>query len=133
MKFIKILKKSILMLVFFYVGILSSQIIEETCNSCECEEPINVWFKVSTDQATYGQIVKLDMSKGKSFTDGQYIYLIVNDLSTNEQVIVAFPYMGDWVSQEYDPFIDALEKEFKSLEDYLRSNEDKSSEIKKKQ
>ena len=50
---------------------------------CECDEPVNVWFKVSTDQATYGQIVKLDMSKGKSFTDGQYIYLIVKEISAD--------------------------------------------------
>ena len=119
--------------IYLYILIITSFLTSCVAQDCECDEPVNVWFKVSTDQATYGQVVKLDMSKGKSFTDGQYIYLIVNDLSTNEQVIVAFPYMGDWVSQEYDPFIDALEKEFKSLEDYLRSNEDKSSEIKKKQ
>lgn len=107
--------------------------LQQQEESCECEEPINVWFKVSTDEASYGQVVKLDMSRGQSFTDGQYIYLIVNDIDTNEQVVIAFPFGGNWISQEYDPFLEALEKEFKDLEDYLRATENKSSSIEKQQ
>ena len=47
-------------------------------------------------------------------------------------IYIAFPNGGDWVAEpEKDPFLDALDEEFKNLEDYLRSKA--SEEIKKKQ
>jgi hypothetical protein len=107
--------------------------IQQQEESCECEEPINVWYKVSTDESTYGQVIALDMSKGQSFTDGQYIYLIMRDLDSKEMVIISFPFAGDWVVDEYDPFLDTLGKEFKDLEDYLKATENKSSSIEKQQ
>ena len=52
--------------------------------SQDCDEPINVWFKISNDQSNknYGQVVALDMSQGYSYTDGMVIYLILNDINT---------------------------------------------------
>ena len=41
----------------------------------DCEEPVNVWFKVSNDQtnSNYGQVVAIDMSHGYSSTwDGHW-------------------------------------------------------------
>jgi|19_taG_2_1085344.scaffolds.fasta_scaffold66263_1 hypothetical protein len=115
--------------IFIYLLMISFLIPQQ---DCDCEEPVNVWFKVSTDQITYGKAIALDMSYGYSFADETGIYLIVFDVDGN-QMYLTFPNGGDWVAQVQDPFLDELEKEFKSLEDYLRATKNKSSEIKKKQ
>tara|TARA_Y100000310_G_C20550816_1_gene747976 strand:- start:577 stop:954 length:378 start_codon:yes stop_codon:yes gene_type:complete len=97
-----------------------------------CEEPVNVWFKLSSS-AGVQHVVELDMSKGRSFIDGPYIILEVMDRVTGEIIFIAFPNGGNWESETpQDPFLDELDKEFKNLEDYLRSKEG-SQEIKKKQ
>ena len=84
------------------------------------DEPINVWFKISNDQSNknYGQVVALDMSQGYSYTDGMVIYLILNDINANEQVILTFP-IGYWVVDGKDE----IQKEFDSLEEYLKNTE----------
>ena len=86
----------------------------------DCEEPVNVWFKVSNDQtnSNYGQVVAIDMSHGYSSTDGTFIYLILSDISTREQVILTFP-IGYWVVEAKDE----IQKEFESLEEYLKNTE----------
>ena len=88
--------------------------------SQECGEPVNVWFKISNDQSNknYGQVVALDMSQGYSYTDGMVIYLILNDINVNEQVILTFP-IGYWVVDGKDE----IQKEFDSLEEYLKNTE----------
>ena len=84
----------------------------------DCEEPVNVWFKVSNDQANsnYGQVVALDMSHGYSSTDGAFIYLVLSDVTTTEQVILTFP-IGYWEVEGKDE----IQKEFESLEEYLEN------------
>ena len=84
----------------------------------DCEEPVNVWFKVSNDQANsnYGQVIALDMSEGYAYTDGEVVYLILNDVNTMEQVILTFP-IGHWVVEAKDE----IQKEFDSLEEYLEN------------
>ena len=84
----------------------------------DCEEPVNVWFKVSNDQANsnYGQVVALDMSHGYSSTDGAFIYLVLSDVTTTEQVILTFP-IGYWEVEGKDE----IQKEFESLEEYLKN------------
>ena len=86
----------------------------------DCEEPVNVWFKVSNDQSNsnYGQIVALDMSHGYSSTDGAFIYLVLSDVTTTEQVILTFP-IGYWTVEGKDE----IQKEFESLEEYLKNTE----------
>ena len=127
--FYSLLKKSTIGLLLFYVGIVFSQV---TTPDCECGEPENVWYKVSTFEPDNGKIVRLDMSKGKAFSDHQFIYIAVQDLDTKDIIYIAFPNGGDWVAEpEKDPFLDALDEEFKNLEDYLRAK--KGTEIKKKQ
>ena len=73
------------------------------------------------------------MSKGQSFADPQYIYLIVQDINTKELIYIVFPNGGEWVAEEKDPMLEALEKEFKDLEEYLKATQSKRREIKKKQ
>ena len=72
------------------------------------------------------------MRKGQAFSDHQYIYIVVKTIDTGEVTYIAFPNGGDWVAEPARaPFLDALDEEFKNLEDYLRSK-GSSTEIKKK-
>ena len=129
MKYLNKLKFTTKVLFIFLLGIISAQV---TAPDCECGEPVNVWYKVSTFEPDKGKIVRLDMSKGKTFTDHQYVYLAVKDLDTDDVIYIMFPKNGDWVSEEpKDEFLDALDEEFKNLEEYLRSKQ--GTEIKKKQ
>ena len=98
---------------------------------CECEEPSNVWYKISNEQGeNYGRVLQLDMSKGMADTDGTYLYLFVKDVN-GEGIVVMFPF-GYWETEKVvkDPFLEELEKEFKDLEDYLKRNKGKGIEIK---
>ena len=129
-----LLKKVTLGLTLLYIGLVFSQATSPDAGSsdCECGEPVNVWYKVSSNEEDYGKVVQLDMSQGQSFSDEIYIYIIVKDAANGDNIVVAFPNGGDWVAQTpKDPFLDALDEEFKNLEDYLRSQG--SQEIKKKQ
>ena len=129
MKYLNKLKTVTKILFIFLLGIISAQV---TAPDCECGEPVNVWYKVSTFEPDNGKIVRLDMSKGKAFSDHQFIYISVKDLDTGDIIYIAFPNGGDWVADTpKDPFLEALDEEFKNLEDYLRSKA--SEEIKKKQ
>ena len=123
------LKKSTIGLLLFYVGLVFSQ---ATTPECVCEDPTNIWYKVSTFKEDKGKIIKLDMRTGQSFSDHQYIYLVVKTIDTGEITYIAFPNGGDWIAPKpKDPFLDALDEEFKNLEEYLRSKQ--GTEIKKKQ
>ena len=117
MKYLNVLKTATKVLFIFYLGIISAQ---ATSENCECGEPENVWFKISSEDG-YGQkIVQLDMTRGQSFSDGMYIYIVVQDIETKELVYIVFPNGGDWTAEVKDPMLDALEKEFNSLEEYLK-------------
>ena len=129
MKYLNKLKTITKVLFIFLLGIISAQV---TAPDCECGEPVNVWYKVSSFEPDKGKVVRLDMSKGKTFTDHQYVYIAVKDLDTDDVIYIMFPKNGDWVSEEpKDEFLDAMEEEFKNLEEYLRSKQ--GTEIKKKQ
>ena len=129
MKYLNKLKLTTKLLFIFLLGIISAQV---TAPNCECGEPENIWFKISSETGEY-KVVQLDMTKGKSFSDPEYIYIVVQDIETLELVYVVFPNGGDWTAEVRDPFLDALEQEFKSLEDYLRATQGLGTEIKKKQ
>ena len=123
-----LLKKSTIGLLLFYIGLVFSQVTTPECPVCE--EPVNVWYKISTAEQDYGKVIRLDMSRGQAFTDGQFIFIVVKDLDTGDITYIGFPNGGDWVSEgPKDPFLEALDEEFKNLEDYLRSKN--SQEIKK--
>ena len=80
----------------------------------ECSEPINVWFKISNDSKTIGDVIQLDMSKGYAGTDGQFLYLYVSDITNGEGIIIMFP-IGYWEAPTMSDFDKELEKEFKDL------------------
>ena len=106
---------------YVYLYILLVTMFSLSCDMVQaqdCEEPVNVWFKVSNDQTNmnYGQVVALDMSHGYSSTDGAFIYLVLSDVTTTEQVILTFP-IGYWTVEDKDE----IQKEFESLEEYLKN------------
>ena len=131
--FYSLLKKSTIGLLLFYIGLVFSQVTTPECPVCEvCEEPINVWYKLSTGKDGIQRTIKLDMQKGKSYSDGPYYILELRDMDNGDIIFVAFPTMGPWEGEtpkDKDPFLEALDEEFKNLEDYLRSKN--SQEIKK--
>ena len=99
--------------------------------SQECEEPIDVWFKISNDSKTYGEVIQLDMSRGYAGSDGQSLYLYVEDInSRGEGIIIMFPF-GYWEVEKISKFEKDLEEEFKDLEDYLKKNKGKGIKIAK--
>ena len=132
MNWYKNLKRSTIVLGIFYIGILCAQVTTPECEACPvCEKPTNIWYKISTDQLTYGQKIRLDMSKGKSFSDGMYNYLMVQDLDSKEIVYIAFPYGGDWVAfSKQDSIYLEMEEDINDLQKYLESK--KSDVIRKK-
>ena len=104
----KTLVKMIILFTIFTLG---------CSQECECEEPTDVWFKISSED---GRLLQIDMTKGYTDTDGRYVYFFVKDVN-GEGVLITFPF-GFWEveQQKKDPFLDELEKEFKSLEEYLK-------------
>ena len=106
-------------------------LISFSCSQ-ECQEPTNVWFKLSNDTSSkdYGETITIDMSKGYADTDGVNIYLLLRLKDSEEGVIVSFP-IGYWEIEQPSEFVKELEKEFKSLEEYFRQNESKGTEIKR--
>jgi hypothetical protein len=71
-------------------------------------EPIdttNKWFKVATDDATTGDIVILDMSRGYAYSNTEYIILVVSD-SEGYDTMIVLPNGGYWTAPELNPDID---------------------------
>ena len=129
------LSKMAIGLTLLYVGLVFSQATPDAGSSdCVCEEPINVWYKLSTGKDGIQRTIKLDMQMGTSYSEGPYYILELRDIENDEIIFVAFPTFGVWESEmpkEKDPFLEALDEEFKNLEEYLRSKQ--GTEIKKKQ
>ena len=111
--------KNIFIILLILIGFNFSQ---------DCEEPTNVWYKISNDinSKTYGKVIPVDMSGGYAYTDGVAVYLIVFEKNTKEQLIMMFP-IGYWEAGG------EIEKEFRDLEDYLKHNAGKGIKIEKKQ
>ena len=80
---------------FIYLLIGSFSFSQE-CEECVCEEPENVWFKVSyNENHRYGEILTIDMSAGAALYDESYIYLLVLEKNTGEELVIMFP-IGYW-------------------------------------
>ena len=90
----------------------------------DCEEPINVWFKISNGEKDYGKLLTLDMSSGFATTDGVFIYLIVYEKSTNEEIVISFP-IGQWKVEKMGKFTPKQEEEKFDLDEYLKKNKGK--------
>ena len=98
---------------------------------CECEEPENIWFKVSSNpEHIYGKLMHIDMSSGFATTDGLFIYLIVYEKSTKEEIVISFP-IGQWTVEKINKNIPKKEKQKEEfdLDKYLKENKDKGKLI----
>ena len=95
----------------------------------DCEEPEEVWFKISNEEKNYGQLLTLDMSYGYAGTDGHYVYLFVLEKNTKEQLVIAFP-IGYWETEKITKYIPKEEEEF-DWEEYLKQNKGKGVKIAK--
>ena len=120
--------KNIILILITLVGFILSQECE-----CDCEEPANVWFKVSTADEDYGEIIELDMNNGIATTDGLFIYIIVAEKSTGKELVVVFP-IGAWKSEKpytKKPNIkpNTNEKEEFDWEEYFKNNKNKGREV----
>ena len=109
--------KSILIIMVILIGFVLPQ---------DCEEPINVWFKISNAETDYGELIALDMSGGFATTDGKFIYIIVKNKDTGEDLVIQFP-IGYWIIDKIDKKIPKQEKKKEEfdLDKYLKNNKNK--------
>ena len=119
------MKNILLILMVTLIGFILPQ-------DCECEEPKDVWFKISNAKEDYGKLLTLDMSGGFATTDGVFIYLIVKNIDTGEDLVIQFP-IGYWIIDKIDKKFPKQEKKKEEfdLDEYLKQNKGKGIEIKK--
>ena len=116
--------KNILLILVTLIGFILPQ-------DCECEEPKDVWFKISNAEKDYGKLLTLDMSSGFATTDGLFIYLVVKNMDTGEDLVVQFP-IGYWIIDKIDKKIPKQEKKKEEefdLDEYLKKNKGKGRMI----
>ena len=94
----------------------------------DCEEPIDVWFKISNHQESYGKILTLDMSSGFALTDGVFIYLVVYEKDTKDEIVISFP-IGQWEVEKILKKNPKKEKKEFDLDEYLKQNRGKGLKI----
>ena len=112
--------KNILIILVTLIGFVLPQ-------DCECEEPKDVWFKISNAEKDYGKLLTLDMSGGFATTDGVFIYLIVKNIDTGQDLVIQFP-IGYWIIDKIDKKIPKQEKKKEEkfdLDEYLKKNKGK--------
>ena len=115
--------KNILIILVTLIGFILPQ-------ECECEGPKDVWFKISNAEKDYGKLLTLDMSNGFATTDGIFIYLIVKNKETKEDLVIQFP-IGYWIIDKIDKKIPKQEKKKEEfdLDEYLKKNKGKGRMI----
>ena len=115
--------KKIILILLTLIGFIFPQ-------DCECEEPKDVWFKISNAKKDYGKLLTLDMSNGFATTDGLFIYLVVKNMDTKEDLVIQFP-IGYWIIDKIDKKIPKQEKKKEEfdLDEYLKKNKGKGRMI----
>ena len=117
--------------IFTYL-LIGSFIFSQECEECVCEEPENVWFKVSyNENHRYGEILTIDMSAGAALYDEFYIYLFVLEKNTGEELVIMFP-IGYWSMKPIEELPKEEEEKF-DLDEYLKQNRGKGVKIAKQQ
>ena len=84
--------KFILLLVTLFSFIFSEE--------CKCKKHENIWFRVSTEFKTIGQIQELDMTQGVAFIQYNFVHLVVVDRKTGIEMVISFPY-GNWRADNF--------------------------------
>ena len=97
------MRKLVERIILFVLGALSAAgILFLSCPSIDQIEITNKWFKVATDEAN-PEIVALDMNRGYSYTEGQYILIVVQDSENKDEIVIAFPNGGYWTAPVLNP------------------------------
>ena len=97
------MRKLVERIVLFVLGALSAVgILFLSFPAIDPIETTNRWFKVSTDNAM-PDIVVLDMNRGYSYTEGPYIFIVVQDTSNRDEIVIAFPNGGYWTAPVLNP------------------------------
>ena len=115
--------KNIIVILLTLIGFIFPQ-------ECDCEEPKDVWFKISNAKKDYGKLLTLDMSNGFATTDGLFIYLVVKNMDTGQDLVIQFP-IGYWIIDKIDKKIPKQEKKKEEfdLDEYLKKNKGKGRMI----
>ena len=95
------MRKLVERIILFVLGVLCATGI--LFLSCPSVETTNKWFKVAPDDPTSGSVVVLDMSKGYSYSNGEYILIVVQDSNNNDEIVIAFPNGGYWTAPVLNP------------------------------
>jgi len=123
--------KTILQIVIYlFIG---SLLFSQECEECVCEEPVDVWFRISNNEShRYGELLTIDMRAGYAYYDEFYIYLFVLEKNTGDELVIMFP-IGYWeVQQIVKPKELPKEEEEKfDLDEYLKQNKGKGVKIAK--
>ena len=82
-------------------------------------EHVNTWYKISDDEMNPGVLLALNMSRGYSVADMNYIYIIELDKDSMEYTLV-FPNGGHWVAPVPDSSLINMQEEFDNLEEYMK-------------
>ena len=94
------MRKLVERIILFVLGVLCAAGVFFL--SCPSIETTNKWFKVATDDATTGDLVILDMSRGYAYSQHEYIIIVVQD-SEGYETVVAFPNGGYWTAPVLNP------------------------------
>jgi hypothetical protein len=97
------MRKLVERIILFVLGVLcATGVLFLSCPSLDPIETTNKWFKVATDDATSGDVVILDMSRGYAYSQSEYIIIVVKD-SDGYDTVVAFPNGGYWTAPVLNP------------------------------
>ena len=123
------MKQILHLLIYLLIG---SFVFPHDCEDCVCEEPVDVWYRLSTNEShRYGELMAVDMSMGYAYYDELYIYLFVLEKNTKEELVIMFP-IGFWEVGVIEPRKELPkeeeEKEF-DLDEYLKQNKGKGVKI----
>ena len=117
---------------FIYL-LIGSFVFSHDCEDCVCEEPVDVWYRISTNEAhRYGELMTIDMSMGYAYYDELYIYLFVLEKNTGDELVIMFP-IGFWEVGVIEPKkeLPKEEEEEFDLDEYLKQNKGKGVKIAK--
>jgi len=123
--------------IFIYLLIVIASVVSFIFSENNyCEEPIDVWFRSAPKEDGSGEmeILKLDMSTGYAFSDGYFIYLLVEEIDTGEKLVIAFYNDEYWdAGESHWGHKNPAEQEEppKTLKEYLEQNKHNNVPLKK--
>ena len=123
--------------IFIYLLIVIASVVSFIFSENNyCEEPIDVWFRSAPKEDGSGEmeILKLDMSTGYAFSDGYFIYLLVEEIDTGEKLVIAFyndEYWDAGASHWGHKNPAEQEEPPKTLKEYLEQNKHNNVPLKK--